>query len=305
MQYRNIVYDFEGLGVVNEETVPLDQTAVFHFLNPKTGFLFDINSSNNVYLFFGISNREPVRDDFTESSAESRPRHETLRNLELGYRFRNKDFQAGINYYLMSYKDQLILTGEINDVGGFTRTNIDKSYRMGLELESSLRINQWVELAGNVTFSRNKIPEFTEFSDVYDGDWNWIGTDVKTYENTNIAFSPSVVSAGMLNLHPVKNGKISFQSKYVSNQYIDNTMSSDRMLDPYLVNDLKMSYVIRKGIFSELELSLAIYNIFDEKYITNAWIYKGILGDSELTTLEDGYFPQAGRHFLAGLRLKL
>jgi iron complex outermembrane recepter protein len=305
LQYRNIFYDFQGLGMVNNEVVTMDQRAEFNFLNPKAGVLYDNLSGHKAHVFFGVSNREPVRRDFTESSPESRPRHETLRNLEIGYNFAMKSSMLGINFFLMDYKDQLILTGEINDVGGFTRTNIDKSYRMGLEFEYAVRATNWLELAGNITWSQNKIPEFTEFSDVYDEDWNWTGTDIVTYKNTDIAFSPSVVSAGLLNLQPIENGKISLQAKYVSNQYIDNTMSSERMLDPYLVNDLKMSYLIRSGIFRELEINVAIYNIFDRDYITNAWIYKGILGDSGLTALEDGYFPQAGRHFLAGLRLKL
>ncbi len=305
MQYRNIIYDFEGLGMVNEVVIPLDQRAVFHFWNPKAGVLYQLDSSNELYGFFGISNREPVRRDFTESSPDSRPRHETLRNLEVGYKFNGSDFIAGVNFYLMDYIDQLILTGEINDVGGFTRTNIDESYRLGIEMEAAWRFASFGEISGNLTLSRNKIPEFTEFSDMYDENWNWTGVHVATYENTDIAFSPSVVSSAMLSVFPIEDATISLLSKYVSSQYIDNTMNSDRMLEAYLVNDLRLSYMLRNSTFRELEIIFSINNIFNTDYITNAWIYKGILGDSDLMALDDGYFPQAGRHFLAGLRLRL
>ena len=305
MQYRNINYDFVGLGMVENEIVPLEQTAGFDFFNPKAGFVYDISSQHNVYTFAGISNREPVRRDFTESSPESRPRHETLRNLEVGYRYSSGNLKLAFNYYLMDYKDQLILTGEINDVGGFSRTNIDESYRMGVELEAGYRINRMLDWAGNLTISRNKIPEFTEYSDQYDENWNWTGTHVATYENTDIAFSPLMVGASRINFYPVKEASISLMSKYVGKQYIDNTMSHDRMLDAYFVNDLKLAYKMENSVFRELELSFLINNLFDVNYITNAWIYKGVVGDSALFAIDDGYFPQAGRHFLLGARLRL
>ncbi len=305
LQYREIVYDFEGRGMVNEAVIPLDQRAVFNFWNPKTGFLYDITPAHNMYMFFGISNREPVRRDFTESSPESRPRHETMQNLELGYKFNTSQFFAAVNYYLMDYKDQLVLTGEINDVGGFTRTNIEESYRMGVEMEAAYRFSRFLEMSGNLSLSRNKIPEFTEYSDIYDENWNWTGVYVATYENTDIAFSPSMVGSVMLKASPVKDATVSLTGKYVSEQYIDNTMNRDRMLDAYFVNDLRFSYTLNNSFFRELEFSFAIHNLFDVDYITNAWIYKGILGESELMALDDGYFPQAGRHFLAGLRLRI
>ena len=305
LQYRNIIYDFVGLGMVENEIVPLEQTARFDFFNPKAGFVYEISSQHNVYTFAGISNREPVRRDFIESSPESRPRHETLRNLEVGYRYSSGNLKMAVNYYLMDYKDQLILTGEINDVGGFSRTNIDDSYRMGVELEAAYRINRMIDWTGNLTVSRNKIPEFIEYSDQYDEDWNWSGTHVATYENTDIAFSPSLIGASRISFYPLKGATIGFMSKYVGSQYIDNTMNKDRMLDAYFVNDLKLAYKIENSFFRELEFSFLINNLLDIEYITNAWIYKGLVGDSGLIAIEDGYFPQAGRHFLLGARLKL
>ncbi len=305
LQYRNIIYDFEGPGMVEDELVILDQRAEFHFWNPKAGILFDFSSAHQVYTFFGVSNREPVRRDFTESSPLSRPRHETLHNIESGYKFSSSNVKAGFNFYFMDYIDQLVLTGEINDVGGFTRTNIDDSYRTGVELEVAFRILPNLELAANMTMSRNKIAEFTEFSDVYDEDFNWIGVDERTYENTDIAFSPWLIGSGRLIYTPIQQVALSLHTKYVSEQYIDNTMNDNRLLDAYWVNDLKISYRLQNSMFRELEFTLAINNLFDEQYITNAWIYKGVVGDRGLTTIEDGYFPQANRHFLVGIRLKI
>lgn len=305
-QYRHIVYDFEGLAMIDDEITPVDQRATFDFVNPKTGLLYDFAKGHQAYVFYGISNREPVRRDFTQSSPESRPRHETMQNIEAGYRFNSARFRLGINYYLMHYTDQLVLTGEINDVGGFTRTNIDDSYRMGVELEAAYRLNDRLSWEGNLTLSRNKISEFTEYSDVYNENMEWQDVHVATYKDTDIAFSPSVVGASYLSYNPVPAVGLSLSSKYVSSQYIDNTMSKDRKLDAYFVNDLRLSYRIQNSLFRELEFTATVHNVLDVDYITNAWISKGIVGDNErLQAIDDGYFPQAGRHLMAGLRLRL
>lgn len=305
IQNRRIVYDFVGLGMVNNQIVPLEQRARFNFWNPKTGLIYDLNSNHQLYAFAGIGNREPVRKDFTESSPGSRPKHETMRNYELGYRYAQPTVMAGVNFYLMDYDNQLILTGMINDVGGFTRQNIKDSYRMGVELEGAYRMNSKLEWGGNLTLSRNIIPEFTEYNTAYDNNWNMIGVEQYTYKNTTIAFSPSVVAASMLMYRPLEAVGLALHSKYVGKQHIDNTRNASRMLDAYFVNDLKFSYTLKNGLFRELEFSLMINNVLDVNYITNAWVEKGVLGDRGLISLYDGYFPQAGRHFLGGVRLRL
>ncbi|MFW5758406.1 MAG: TonB-dependent receptor domain-containing protein, partial [Bacteroidota bacterium] len=304
LQYRNIIYDFTGLALVDNEVSSLDQRAVFHFFNPKAGLLYKFGKAHEAYGFAGISNREPVRRDFTESSPESRPTHETLYNVEAGYRYQSSNTRVGVNVYLMDYDNQLILTGEINDVGGFSRANIKDSYRMGIEFEGSVNITEKLDWTANLAFSRNKIPTFTEYSDVYDEDWNWMGSQEETYKNTDIAFSPSVVSGSHFRYTPLEDLHINLYSKYVGDQFIDNTMSNDRKLDAYLVNDLGFSYEINNSFLNRLEFTFLINNILDVEYITNAWIYKGYLGSEGLVSIEDGYFPQAGRHYLAGMRLR-
>ncbi len=304
MQYRHVGYTFEGPAWVMGEVVPIDQTVSYDFFNPKAGISWAINPSGTVYTFAGIGNREPVRRDFTESSPESRPRPETMRNVELGYRFQGKRTLLAANLYLMDYKDQLILTGQINDVGGFTRTNIEDSYRAGIELEAGLIISPKLQWQGNASFSRNKIELFVEYSDAYDNDWNWTGTDVQEYLDTDISFSPSVVAASIFTFEPLEDLYLSLNSKYVGKQYIDNTMSNDRALDAYFVNDLRLNYVLHPSFFREVELVAQVSNLFNALYETNAWIYKGVVGDQGMTTIEDGYFPQAGRHFMAGVNFR-
>ncbi|HSV87471.1 MAG TPA: TonB-dependent receptor [Bacteroidales bacterium] len=304
MQYRYINYTFEGPAWVLGEVSRIDQEAVFHFVNPKIGLNWVISPQSSMYAFGGIGNREPVRRDFTESSPESRPRHETLRNIELGYRFQGRNTMFAANLYLMDYKNQLVLTGEINDVGGFTRMNIEDSYRLGIELQGGLIISERWRWEGNASFSRNKIPLFVEFSDVFDNNWEWTGTESRVYENTDIAFSPSVVAASMLSYEPLNDLVVTLNTKYVGRQFIDNTQNENRMLDAFFVNDLRINYVVRPGFFREVELVFQVNNILNHNYETNAWIYKGVVGEQGLITIEDGYFPQAGRHFMAGLNLR-
>ena len=304
LQYRYVSYSFLGQAWVHEEVVPLQQKAHFNFFNPKAGISWEINPANTMYVFGGIGNREPVRRDFTESSPDSRPTNETLRNLELGYEYSGRQSKMGVNFYLMDYDNQLILTGEINDVGGFSRTNIDDSYRLGVELEGAYRLNDKLDWSGNLALSRNKIAHFEEHSDKYDANWNWVGYDVRTYEDTDIAFSPSVIGASTLRFTPVNNASLSIESKYVGGQYVDNTMNPDRKLDAYFVNDLRLNYFLEAPFFRELEIILQVNNLFDVTYETNAWVYKGVVGDQGLISIDDGYFPQAGRHFMAGLNLR-
>ncbi len=304
LQYRYVDYTFEGPAWVLGEISSLDQEVNYNFFNPKAGVNWAFSPSSTVYAFAGIGNREPVRRDFTESSPATRPRHETLRNVELGYRFQGKHSLLAANLYLMDYKDQLVLTGQINDVGGFTRTNMDNSYRAGVELEAGFIITEQFRWQGNAAFSRNKIDLFVEYSDAYDNDWNWTGYHEQEYRNTDIAFSPSVVAASSFTWEPLKNLFIGFSSKYVGKQYIDNTMSQDRMLRGYFVNDLQFNYSFRPGLIREMELVVQVNNLFNELYETNAWIYKGVVGDQGMITIEDGYFPQAGRHLMLGINLK-
>jgi iron complex outermembrane receptor protein len=204
----------------------------------------------------------------------------------------------------MNYKDQLILTGQINDVGGFTRKNIDKSYRTGVELELGYKLSEKLLIEANTTFSQNKINLFVEHNDLYDANYSWIGSQTIEYSKTNIALSPSLVSAGSLTYSPLNNLSLNLTGKYVGKQYIDNTSSNNRALKAYFVNDFRINYTLKPKFMKEFGLTFQINNLFNVLYETNAWVYKGVVEGKGLITLDDGFFPQAGRHFYLGTSLK-
>lgn len=304
LQYRNIYYDFLGLAWIQNEVAPLQQRVNFNFFNPKAGISYKINTSGALYLYAGIGSREPVRSDFTNSSPDSRPKHEIMKNIETGYRHKGKRMLLNSNIFFMDYKDQLILTGEINDVGKFARQNVKKSWRAGIEIEAAFMLSNSFQWNANLSLSRHIIPKFIEYSDKYDDNWNWTDFDIKEYRNTKIAFSPEIIASSQISYKPFENLIFSLSSKYVGDQYIDNTSSRERMLDAYLIHNLRANYSFNTILLGNAEITLQINNLLDTKYITNGWIYKGVVGSQGLITIEDGYFPQAGIHFLAGINLK-
>ena len=232
-----------------------------------------INKSKTLFKL-GVGNKEPNRDDFTESSPESRPQHEQLLDVEFGHRYTSEKLSISTNFYNMQYKNQLILTGELNDVGSAVRVNIPESYRRGVEFTGAAILSEKFTLKFNLTLSENKISTFTEYVD----NWDTWGKDEVVHENTDIAFSPGIIGGGQLIFTPFEkeNGKLQFAllSKYVGNQYIDNTSSDFAKLDAYLVHDLRISYLIKSNLFREVEVSSWIRNLSNQNYISNAWVYR-------------------------------
>jgi iron complex outermembrane receptor protein len=298
LQYRAIDYRFEGPNVVNEVLSFTDQSVNYGFFNPKAGVMFDLDERNNFYASIGVAHREPVRRDFTESTPDSRPTPEQLRNIEAGYRHKGRKWFLNANYFLMDYQDQLVLTGQVNDVGAYTRINIPDSYRMGIEIEGGLRISDKISLSGNAALSRNKIPSFTEFIDDFDEG----GQVAVNHTNTDIAFSPALVAGGSLTYEPVKDLRISFMPRYVSEQFLDNTSDRNRMLDAYFISNLRAHYVIRDLLFNEIELGVLVYNLFDEQFENNGYTFSYVAGGETIT--ENFYYPQAGINFLCSVALK-
>ena len=313
LQYRFVSYEFTGL---NNDRSPLDQTANLNFFNPKAGMNYRLNSSNNIYGFVGVGNKEPNRDDFTESSPESRPQHEQLLDVEFGHRYTSEKLSISTNFYNMQYKNQLILTGELNDVGSAVRVNIPESYRRGVEFTGAAILSEKFTLKFNLTLSENKISTFTEYVD----NWDTWGKDEVVHENTDIAFSPGIIGGGQLIFTPFEkeNGKLQFAllSKYVGNQYIDNTSSDFAKLDAYLVHDLRISYLIKSNLFREVEVSSWIRNLSNQNYISNAWVYRFNTAfdptsydmyanpENGNTYNQIGAFNQAGINFFIGLKLR-
>jgi iron complex outermembrane recepter protein len=308
LQFRRVVYDFVGL---SPEQQSVDQTDALDFFNPKAGLWYEISKQANLYASFAVANREPNREDYTESTVRSRPRPERLYNTEVGYRRNWSKGALNVNFYHMFYRDQLALNGQINDVGAYTRINIDRSHRLGVEIAGGLQLTEHLNLNANATLSRNRIERFTEFVDVYDADFNWTGQRPVEHENTDLAFSPQVIAMSELSWDVLKNPKkaknhalnLSLLSKYVGKQYIDNTSDDGNAIDAYFFNDLRLTYTWKNTFVRELGLTLLAMNIFDARYESNAWSYRYILGED--TLIDQGFFPQAGRSFLVGVRVGL
>jgi iron complex outermembrane receptor protein len=295
LQYRRINYSFLGF---DNNLNNVQQEAEMHFFNPKAGITYQLTNESNAYISYSIGNREPTRDDFTQSTQQSRPKPETLRNLEAGLRKRGKNVAWGINYYLMDYKNQLVLTGQVNDVGEYNRINIPRSYRTGIEIDATARVLPTLQWSGNVAFSANKIRSYNEFTDNYD-----LGEQTSvTYTSTDIAFSPNVVAANTFSYIPVKNLGLHFISKYVGSQYLDNTASESRKLDAFFVQDVRLNYTLQTKLIKEIGLNLLVSNLFNTLYEANGYTYSYI-SEGEVTT-ENFYYPQAGTHFLASIQLR-
>jgi iron complex outermembrane receptor protein len=298
LQYRGIRYEILGSDDKGGDHVNILKH--WHFFNPKIGLNYQRNN-HKAFLSFSIANREPNRDNFIEAGTNEQPTHETLYDYEAGYKFQNSLFHIGANLYFMDYTNQLILTGKISEIGEPLTSNIKDSYRMGLELTGGIEITPWLAWNGNLTWSRNKIKDFTESLEIYDKDWNFLGEKKQRLGTTDIAFSPQFIANSSFNF-TWKQFNAGFNSQYVSRQYIDNTSSKERSINPYFVNNLYLSYVIKPQFIKEIALDLTIYNLFNEQYETNAWAYSAIVNGERYT--EDGYFTQAGTHVMARATFK-
>ncbi len=295
VQYRSINYSFFGF---NEVGVNTQQAVQLQFFNPKVGLTYQFNPQENMYASIAVSNKEPNRREFTRSSPGSRPRPEQLINYELGYRKQTSNYKIGANLYYMDYNDQLVLTGQINDVGAFIRSNIAKSYRVGLELDGSVRIGSSVTWAANLALSQNKVLDFVEFVDDFDND-----TQIQNnYSKTDIAYSPNFVASSELEYTPITNLSFAFISKLVGKQFLDNTSNSARVINSFCTNSVRANYKLPiKGI-RELGLAFAFNNIFNEQFEDNGYTFSYVAGGEFIT--ENFYYPQAGFNFMAGLSLK-
>jgi iron complex outermembrane receptor protein len=315
LQFRRVDYEFLGL---DENGNQLATSENLNFFNPKIGLTYEWHNNTQIYASFAVGNREPNRNDYTESSPTSRPVHETLYNTELGIRQNFRGFAWGVNGYLMQYNNQLVLTGEINDVGASTRVNVDDSYRAGIELEAAREITTGLTLSANATFSQNKIKNFTEFID----DWDTGGQIQVEHEDTDLAFSPNTIFTAAIGYDVFKKGdnqqlNISLSGKHVGEQFLDNTSNENAMLDAFFYSDLRIGYSIKTKWVEEIGITLLVRNIFDAQYANNGWTYRyksagyDGRGDDPYARLESdgvynltGFFPQAGRNFLLGVNLK-
>ena len=292
LQFRNVGHKIDG---TDNDLISFAFDQTYSFLNPKAGITYQLAPQSSVYASYSVANKEPNRDDFTASTTRLFPKSERLNNVEAGFRTQHGKWAVSANYYLMHYKNQLVLTGQINDVGNSIRVNVPKSYRTGIELEGAVAFNSHFKWNANATFSQNKIADFTEYIVNYDTG----GYDLVNHGKSDISFSPNVIAGSQFTYSPKKNLEFALLTKYVGKQYLDNTSSETRKLDAYFTNDIRLTYTIKPTWIKEISFNFLLNNIFSEKYESNGYTYGYISGGS--LTQENFYFPQAGRNFLVGV----
>jgi len=270
LQYRRVQYKANSAetGLVND---------TFNFFNPKAGLNYEINDKNTLYFSYARANREPNRTDYEGGNVKP----EKLNDFELGWRFNSEKFQLNSNFYYMGYKDQLILTGRLDDVGSPIRANTEKSYRLGFEVDATIKLSEKFILRPNFTLSSNKNVD--------------LAVEGQYYGTTKIAYSPEVIAGNIIVYSPIESLHVSLLQKYVGEQYMNNIELLSAKLADYFVNDLNVSYEIKpKSIFKSIMITGLVNNILDKKYVSNGAMYD----------IYPYYYPQAGINFLAGLTLK-
>lgn len=288
LQYRTVAYQANGA-----ETGLVDDA--FNFFNPKAGVTYDLNGNNNLYLSFAVANREPNRNDYENGN----PEPERLNDLELGWRYVTPNIQVSTNMYYMNYKNQLVLTGALNDVGAPLRENVGDSYRLGLEIDANIALGNTFRWRPNIAFSTNKNKEFVFQRDGV----------VQNLGDTNIAFSPNLVLGNMFTYSPVEKIQISALTKYVGKQYMGNIDAQGSTLEAYSQTDLNIQYEIDFDSFiKSITFSGLVNNIFDELNVTNGYFFTyddDFSNPGTITTIEGaGYYPQAGLNFLLGATVR-
>ncbi|WP_179375257.1 TonB-dependent receptor [Winogradskyella wichelsiae] len=292
LQTRNVSYKTYGN---TSDLVDFEIDKTFSFFNPKAGITYDVNTDNSLYFSYARANREANRTDF-ENNSDIKP--EQLNDFELGWRHNKNNFTFNANVYYMQYNQQLVLSGQLDDVGNPIRTNSGKSYRLGLELEAIIPVTSKLTLQPNATLSTNKNNE-TVIS--FDGVAQNLG-------ETDISFSPSLVAANAIVFQPIKNLQMSWLSKFVGEQYMGNTEADRSKLDSFFTNDFNINYTLKtESIFDSIVFSGLVNNIFNVKYVSNGYYYTyddDWSNPGSITTIEGaGFYPQATTNFLVGVTM--
>ncbi|WP_408040847.1 TonB-dependent receptor [Tenacibaculum amylolyticum] len=295
LQGRFVNYRTNGL---TSDRNPLDINKDFNFFNPKAGLTYQVNDVNSLYLSYARANREPNRNDFEGGNTQ----HETLDDFELGWRLLTDNIKLNTNVFYMDYKNQLVLSGAINNVGEPLRETSGSSFRLGLEIDADIKLTEKISLRPNAAFSTNKNRDFKVPIDGV----------IENLGNTDISFSPNVIVGNSLIYAPIDNLQIAFLSKYVGEQFMGNLsgrISSIEKLDSYFTSDLNIVYELKtKKIFDSIVFTGLINNIFNREYVDRGYyfFFDDTWTNPGVTTTVDGagFYPQATINFLAGVTLK-
>ncbi len=308
LQYRHVSYETNGIndkfyddesGYYNQ---CLDIDKKYDFLNPKAGFSWSLGG-HRVYGSVAMSHREPERNNFTDNGSYPAPKAEQLLDYEAGYTFNNDLFRAVVNLYYMDYKDQFVQTGELSDIGENLTTNIKDSYRMGIELQAGIDPTPWLTIEGNAALSKNKIKDFDEVVEDWDN-----GSQTIHYDNSTLAFSPSTILNGFVNLH-YRGAQLTWHTNFVSRQYLDNSENADRSLPCYSVSNASLSYTLKpKKVLKEAILGLNFNNIFGRRYAASGWVYSAICDSyghsNDNRYYQIGFIPMSGFTMMGNVTLR-
>lgn len=294
-QVRNINYETKGTDN-DQRNIDIDED--YQFFNPKLGLNYKINENSSVSALAAIGNREPNRSDLIDQDTLAN-KAEQLQNLEIGYNNKGSKHLVSVNLYYMNYKDQLINTGKVNDVGSPVRENISESYRRGIEVSAAYAFSKKIELRVNATYSQNRIIGFEESFEYTEAN----GNNVRTFRraNTRIAFSPDIIANSELIIKPIKSFEIGLQSRYVGKQYLDNSERDFKSLDAYFVSDLRFEYKIPSKTIKDIRVMARINNVLSEEYSSNGYTYSYTY---QRIITENFLFPQALRNYMIGLNLR-
>lgn len=310
IQFRHI--DYSGKGFDNDQFY-IDFNKKWNFINPKAGVSVALRQQHQIYASVAVGNKEPNHDDMAYDRAS---KSENMIDLEAGYKFAHQKFPMQLNVYYMHYKDQLVATGELNDVGEAKRVNVPQSFRAGIELNGAINFykrndeRKLFEIAYSFTYAQSRIKKFTQFTATYDDDYNSVDSLLLTedFKDRRIAFSPDIIAGLNLTAYPIKGLQLSLNTKAVSKQYLDNTQDESKKLKPYTYTNLNVAYTVGFSKSRSITLSLLVNNLFNFMYESNGYTYsERYFSNGELSSPVNYnyYYPQAGINFLAGVRLKI
>ena len=309
LQYRRVHYQTDGYNdryYVDDDGNPqkqyLDVDVTWNFLNPKAGLNFS-HGAHRAYASLAVSHREPERNNFTDNGKYPAPRAERVYDVEAGYQVEGVRARAGINLYYMHYRDQLVQTGELSDIGEALTTNIPDSYRTGIELTAGVDPTSWLTLEANAALSRNRLLDFDEYVEDWDN-----GTTVIHYDDAALAYSPSAILNGFINLH-YKGFRAGWHTCFVSRMYLDNTENIDRSLPAYSLSNLSLGYTLHlRGFLKEIDFGVEGNNLFNARVAQSGWVYSAIYESgghpNDHRYYQIGFIPVAGLTVLGHVALR-
>ncbi len=313
VQYRHVMFRTDGIndkfyqnpdGTYSNQRLNVDKK--YNFVNPKAGVSYH-RGGHKAYASYALSHREPERNNFTDNGSYPAPKAESLHDVEAGYSYTARRWFAGVGLYAMMYHNQFVQTGLTSDIGEALTTNIKRSHRMGVELQGGVNVTKWLSLETNAALSLNRIKDFDEVVETYDGDWNALAPTTVHYSNSTLANSPAVVVNGFADFH-YKGFQATWHTNFVSRQYLDNTQNKQRSLPKYSQTNVRLSYELSV----DRHLKSAVFgvnlnNIFNRRYAAGGWVYSAIVGESYPESnryYQIGYIPMAGFTVMGSVSLK-